>query len=246
MKKLGLIGFPLGHSFSKKYYQEKFEKENITDIHYDLYNIEYIEEFEKIIIDKDFYGVNVTIPHKISVMNYIDELSAEAKEIQAVNCIQIKHFPSGPHLKGYNTDVYGFRESLKPLLEQQHNKALILGNGGAAKAVQYALKQLNIAYKFVSRTKNSDNFTYEELTESLIQEYTLIINCSPIGTFPNIDESPAIPYSYLTDKHLLYDLVYNPVETAFLKKGKEKSAKTKNGLEMLVLQAEKNWEIWNS
>ncbi|UIR55825.1 shikimate dehydrogenase [Sphingobacterium sp. SRCM116780] len=246
MKKLGLIGFPLGHSFSKKYYLEKFKKENITDINYDLYSIEHIHEFEKIFNDKDFYGVNVTIPHKISVLPYLHELSPEAKAIQAVNCIQIKHNSKGSYLKGYNTDVFGFMESLKPLLEQQHNKALILGNGGAAKAVEYGLKELHIEYKFVSRVKKENNLTYDEVTPNILEEYSIIINCSPVGTFPNIENSPDIPYQHITPKHLLYDLVYNPEETEFLKKGKHQGAKIKNGLEMLELQAEKNWEIWNS
>ncbi|GEM62030.1 shikimate 5-dehydrogenase [Sphingobacterium faecium NBRC 15299] len=245
MKKLGLIGFPLGHSFSKKYYLEKFDKEHITGVNYDLYSIADIQEFEKIFKDQDFYGVNVTIPHKINVLPYIQELSPEAEAIQAVNCIQIKHKASGPFLKGFNTDVFGFMESLKPLLEEHHKKALILGNGGAAKAVEYALNALHISYRFVSRTKTDTNLTYSELNAQLLNEYHIIINCSPVGTFPNIEDAPDIPYNHIGDKHLLYDLVYNPAETAFLKKGKNNGAKIKNGLQMLELQAEKNWEIWN-
>ncbi|QQD15253.1 shikimate dehydrogenase family protein [Sphingobacterium sp. UDSM-2020] len=245
MKKLGLIGFPLGHSFSKKYYLDKFDKEIITDINYDLYSIEDIREFERIFNDQNFYGVNVTIPHKINVLPYLQELSPEAEAIQAVNCIQIKHTPTGPFLKGFNTDVYGFKESLKPLLEEQHTKALILGNGGAAKAVEYALNELGISYKFVSRNKSENNLIYSELDADIFNEHYIIINCSPVGTFPNIEDAPNIPYEYIGNKHLLYDLVYNPAETAFLKKGKENGAKIKNGLEMLELQAEKNWEIWN-
>ena len=245
MKKLGLIGFPLGHSFSKKYYLDKFDKEIITDINYDLYSIEDIREFERIFNDQNFYGVNVTIPHKINVLPYLQELSPEAEAIQAVNCIQIKHTPSGPYLKGFNTDVYGFKESLKPLLEEQHTKALILGNGGAAKAGEYALNELGITYKFVSRNKSENNLIYSELDADILNEHYIIINCSPVGTFPNIEDAPNIPYEYIGNKHLLYDLVYNPAETAFLKKGKNNGAKIKNGLEMLELQAEKNWEIWN-
>jgi shikimate dehydrogenase len=245
MKKLGLIGFPLGHSFSKKYYLDKFDKEVITDINYDLYSIEDIREFEKIFNDKDFYGVNVTIPHKINVLPYLQELSPEAEAIQAVNCIQIKHTPTGPFLKGFNTDVYGFKESLRPLLEKQHTKALILGNGGAAKAVEYTLNELGITYKFVSRNKSENNLIYSELDADILNEHNIIINCSPVGTFPNIEDAPNIPYQHIGYKHLLYDLVYNPAETAFLKKGKQNGAKIKNGLEMLELQAEKNWEIWN-
>lgn len=245
MKKLGLIGYPLGHSFSKKYYLEKFTKEGITDVNYDLYSMEDIREFEKLFNNKDFYGVNVTIPHKINVLSYLNELSAEANAIQAVNCIQIKHQADGPFLKGFNTDVYGFTESLRPLLENHHKKALILGNGGAAKAVEYALNTLNIEYKFVSRTKTEQNLTYGELTDEILNEYLIIINCSPVGTFPNIEEAPQLTYHFIGERHLLYDLVYNPAETMFLKKGKINGAKVKNGLEMLELQAEKNWEIWN-
>ncbi|MDF2519148.1 MAG: aroE [Sphingobacterium sp.] len=247
MKKLGLIGFPLGHSFSKKYYLEKFQKENIQHIDYDLYPIERISDFPSIFTNKDFYGVNVTIPYKIEVMDYLNELSDEAKAIQAVNCIRIMHSAEGtPYLKGYNTDAYGFEESLKPLLEVHDKKALVLGNGGAAKAVIYVLDKLGIQHTLVSRTKQTDNFTYDEINASILAEYSVIINCSPVGTFPNIAESPALPYEHITAKHLFYDLIYNPEETTFLKKGKEKGARTKNGYEMLLLQAEKNWEIWNS
>ncbi|MGB3063458.1 shikimate dehydrogenase family protein [Sphingobacterium thalpophilum] len=247
MKKLGLIGFPLGHSFSKKYYLEKFQQEDINDVDYDLYPIEHISDFVPIYSDKDFYGVNVTIPYKIEVMRYLDELSEEAKSIQAVNCVRIMHSDDGSvYLKGYNTDAYGFETSLKPLLTPKDQKALVLGNGGAAKAVIYALNQLNIAYKLVSRTKQADHYTYEELDASILSEYTVIINCSPVGTYPNITACPKLPYEYINENHLCYDLIYNPEETAFLRKGREQGARTKNGYEMLQLQAEKNWEIWNS
>jgi len=187
VKKLGLIGYPLGHSFSKKYYLEKFEKEQISGIDYDLYAIENIADFPGLYReDPDFYGVNVTIPHKISVLPYLDELSEEAKAIAAVNCIQIRHSSAGIRLKGFNTDVYGFRESLKPLLQQHHSKALILGKGGAAKAVEYALKELNIAYTFVSRTKSAGQYTYAEISPDILATHPLIINCRPvILTFHN-------------------------------------------------------------
>lgn len=247
MKKLGLIGFPLGHSFSKKYYLEKFQQEDINDVDYDLYPIEHISDFVPIYSDKDFYGVNVTIPYKIEVMGYLDELSEEAKSIQAVNCVRILHSDDGSvYLKGYNTDAYGFETSLKSLLTPKDQKALVLGNGGAAKAVIYALNQLNIAYKLVSRTKQADHYTYEELDASILSEHTVIINCSPVGTYPNITACPKLPYEYINENHLCYDLIYNPEETAFLRKGREQGARTKNGYEMLLLQAEKNWEIWNS
>lgn len=247
MKKLGLIGFPLGHSFSKKYYLEKFERENISGIDYDLYPIERINDFIDLYRDKDMYGVNVTKPYKISVLPYLDELADEAKAINAVNCIQIRHLVDGSvFLKGFNTDVYGFQKSLEPLLRPHHKNALILGTGGAAQAVIYALETLGITYRCVSRHKGGENLSYDELFDGTLDKYKLIINCTPAGTYPNIDEAPDIPYADLSEEHLLYDLVYNPEQTLFLKKGKERGASIKNGLEMLHIQAEKNWEIWNS
>lgn len=247
MIKLGLIGFPLGHSFSKNYYLAKFKEEQITSIDYDLYPIADITQFRALYTnDSAFHGFNVTIPHKQAVMAYIDELSDEAAAINAVNCITVNRTNGKVTLKGYNTDAYGFQKSLEPLLKPQHTQALVLGNGGAAKAVLYVLDKLNIAYKVVSRNKETGDFTYKELTPSIIEAHPLIINCSPVGTFPNVHECPQIPYEYIGPQHLLYDLIYNPEETLFLQKGKEKGATVKNGYEMLVLQAEKNWQIWQS
>ncbi len=247
MRQLGLIGYPLGHSFSKKYYLDKFKNEGINDIDYDLYPISTIEEFPSLYLkNPDFYGVNVTIPYKQSVMQYLTELSPEAKEIGAVNCIQIKHSTSDEiRLKGFNTDAFGFEMSLKPLLENKYKKALVFGNGGATKAVCYALNKLDISYQIVSRTKTAENLSYQDLNSDLIKENLILINCTPLGTFPKTEECPEIPYDAIGPDHLLYDLIYNPEETLFLKKGKERGAKIKNGHEMLVLQAEKNWEIWN-
>ena len=246
MKKLGLIGFPLGHSFSKKYYLNKFRTENITGIDYELYSIEHIEQFPDLYQnDSSFYGFNVTIPHKQTVIAYMHELSPEAAKIGAVNCIQIRYNQENPVLKGFNTDAFGFEESLKPLLRNLQNKALVLGNGGAAKAVLFTLEKLGIPYKIVSRKPGTGDLTYEDLTEQIIADHQLIINCSPVGTFPNVNASPKIPYEGIGETHLLYDLIYNPEETAFLKQGRKKGATTKNGYEMLLLQAEKNWEIWN-
>lgn len=246
MKQLGLIGYPLGHSFSKKYYLEKFRNEGIKNIDYDLYPLSTIEEFPSLYLNNpEFYGVNVTIPYKQDVMQYLTELSEEAKEIAAVNCIQIRHETDGVKLKGFNTDAYGFEKSLEPLLKPNHSKALIFGNGGATKAVAYSLKKLGIDFKIVSRAKTEENLSYEDLTEELIQNTPLLINCTPLGTFPKTEECPALPYHAISSEHLLYDLIYNPEETLFLKKGKERGAAIKNGYEMLVLQAEKNWEIWN-
>lgn len=247
MIKLGLIGFPLGHSFSKNYYNHKFENENITDVEYDLYPVEDMKSFENLYTsDNNYKGFNVTIPHKVAVIPLLTELSEEAKKIGAVNCITIKKEGNVSILKGYNTDAFGFEESLKPLLTASHKKALVLGNGGAAKAVYYTLEKLNIPYLIVSRSKANGDITYDELDSETIGSHQLIINCSPVGTYPNVNECPLIPYDGITKEHLLYDLIYNPEETMFLNKGKNMGAKVKNGYEMLVLQAEKNWQIWQN
>lgn len=259
MKKFGLIGYPLKHSFSKQYFNEKFEKEGLKDYHYELLPLPNISDLPDLLKQQpELCGLNVTIPHKIGVMFYLDKISPEAKEIDAVNCIRIvksnpvESFFSGEmcmkkvQLEGYNTDVYGFEESLKPLLKKQHSKALVLGNGGAARAVFYVLKKLGIDYDVVSRRANPKQLSYGQLNREIIEAHPLIINTTPLGTFPKIDEKPEIPYEFIDKRHLLYDLVYNPEETAFLKEGKKGGATIKNGLEMLHLQAEKNWEIWNS
>ena len=243
MKQYGLIGYPLSHSFSKGYFAEKFAKENIVDCKYDVFPLEKIEDFVELCNDKkNLIGLNVTIPYKEKTIPFLDELDETAANIGAVNTVR---FSNGKKI-GYNSDAYGFEMSLKPLLKSHHTQALILGTGGASKAVEYVLKKLGIAFQYVSRTKNDKAISYEELNESIIQHSKLIINTTPIGMYPNIDTAPDIPYNVLTEKHLLYDLVYNPEETLFLKKGKEKGAQTKNGLEMLYLQAERSWEIWNS
>lgn len=245
MKKLGLIGFPLGHSFSKKFYEEKFEWEQITGFHYDLYPIEDIAAFPSIYEHEPaFCGFNVTIPHKRNVMRFLNEFSPEATEINAVNCIQIKWQNGKPYLKGFNTDAFGFEQSLRPFLKPHHTQALVLGNGGAAQAVYYILNKLGIPYKIVSRSRDNGDLIYSDLTDEIVASHKLLINCSPVGTFPKIEEAPDIPYEGIGTDHLLYDLVYNPEETTFLKKGKARGAAIKNGHEMLILQAEKNWEIW--
>ncbi len=259
MKKYGLIGYPLTHSFSKKYFTEKFEKEGYEDREYELYPLQNLSDLPQLINDThDLCGLNVTVPHKIGVMFYLDKIDPAAREIDAVNCIKIvNHQPveaffSGElssmkvRLEGYNTDAFAFEESLKPLLKKHHQKALILGNGGAARAVAYVLHKLDISYKLVSRRAIGKQLKYKQLTADVMKERLLIINTTPLGTAPNIEECPEIPYDLLTSKHLLYDLVYNPPETEFLKRGQEKGASIKNGLEMLHLQAEKSWEIWNS
>ncbi len=248
MKKFGLIGFPLTHSFSKRYYDAKIEREQIPAVGYELYPIPAITDFAPLVEnDPQLMGINVTIPYKIAVMDYIDQLSPEAKAIAAINCIRIERQNGRkPILTGYNTDVYGFAESLKPLLKPHHDAALILGNGGAAKAVSFALSQLNIAHTVVSRSAGNGQLAYEQLNAAVIGIHPLIINTTPLGTYPKVAECPEIPYDLLGERHLLYDLVYNPSETEFLKRGKAQGAAVKNGLEMLERQAERNWEIWNA
>ena len=247
MKLFGLIGFPLGHSFSKKYFTEKFRKENIEGCKYELFPIEDINLLNQLLINyPDLIGLNVTIPYKEKVLEYIDELDDTAASIKAVNCIRIYRKTNKINLKGYNTDCYGFETSLKPLLKPWHKKALVLGTGGASKAVEYILEKFNIQCNYVSRTPRENIFGYDQLNESILKEYKLIINGSPVGMSPNIDQAPALPYEYLTKDHLLYDLGYNPEETLFMKKGIAQGAKVINGLPMLIGQAEKAWEIWNS
>tara|TARA_R110001583_G_scaffold195352_1_gene372118 strand:+ start:5329 stop:6075 length:747 start_codon:yes stop_codon:yes gene_type:complete len=243
--KFGLLGKDISYSFSKKYFIEKFKKLGLTNLKYLNFDIPEIEEFPFIYyhIEEEFGGMNVTIPYKEQVMRYLDEIEEDAKEIGAVNTIK---FTEDHKLVGYNTDVYGFQNSIKPLLKKQHKKALILGTGGASKAIAFALIKLGIEFKFVSRQLMENSFLYSVLNQEIMEEYTVIINCSPVGTYPNTNESPNIPYEFISQKHLLFDLIYNPIETKFLQQGKLKGATIKNGLEMLELQAEKSWEIWNS
>ena len=243
--KFGLLGKNISYSFSRKYFSEKFEKLGLTKLKYVNFDIPEIEEFPFLYYqqEEDFGGINVTIPYKQAVMRYMSEIDEDAKKIGAVNTIK---FTDDYKLIGYNTDFYGFQKSIEPLLKPHHKKALILGTGGASKAVAYAFKKLNIEVRFVSRRLSDDNFLYSQLNKDILNEYTIIVNCSPVGTFPNVDEAPDIPYEFISDKHLFYDLIYNPEETKFLQLGKSKGAIIKNGLEMLELQAEKSWEIWNS
>lgn len=249
MDTYGLIGFPLKHSFSAKFFAEKFYKEKIN-AEYLNFEIEDIQQIRHtIIFNQRLKGLNVTIPYKEQVMPFLDEISSEAQKIGAVNVIKVERKPDDMYysrLIGYNTDYIGFKQSLVPLTFQStHKKALILGTGGASKAVAQALCDLQIDFLYVSRTAGNHRVTYNDLSPAILAEYTLIINASPVGTFPNIDNCPDIPYSLLTPDHLLYDLIYNPEETLFLKKGREMGATTKNGREMLELQALAAWEIWN-
>ncbi|MDV7187176.1 shikimate dehydrogenase [Lutibacter sp. TH_r2] len=243
--KFGLLGKDISYSFSRKYFSEKFEKLGLTNLKYVNFDIPEIEEFPFLYYqqEEDFGGINVTIPYKQAVMRYMDEIDEDAEKIGAVNTIK---FTDNYKLIGYNTDFYGFKNSIKPLLKPHHTKALILGTGGASKAIAYAFSKLNIEVKFVSRRLGDNNFLYSVLNEEILKEYTVIVNCSPVGTFPNTTEAPDIPYKFITQKHLLYDLIYNPEKTQFLLEGEKNGAQIKNGLEMLELQAEKSWEIWNS
>ena len=247
MQKYGLIGYPLKHSFSIGYFNEKFEAENI-DAQYVNFEIPDIRDFMEVIEENpNLCGLNVTIPYKEQVIPYLDELDKDTAKIGAVNVIKIIRLPKGKvKLVGYNSDIVGFTQSIEPLLQPHHTKALILGTGRASKAVFHGLDNLGIKATFVSRTKKSDDIlTYRELTPEIMQEHTVIVNTTPLGMYPKVDFCPDIPYDQLTPNHLLYDLLYNPNETLFMKKGKEKGAVVKNGLEMLLLQAFASWEIWN-
>ncbi|MBF1399114.1 shikimate dehydrogenase family protein [Prevotella histicola] len=245
MDKYGLIGYPLGHSFSVGYFNEKFSNEHIN-AKYINFEIPSIEDFAEVIeSNPELRGLNVTIPYKELVIPYLDSLSPEANAIGAVNVIRITRKGDKTHLKGFNSDVIGFTRSIEPLLERHHKKALILGTGGASKAVDYGLRSLGIETKFVSRTKRPGFFTYEEITPEIIKDYNIIVNCTPLGMYPNTDVCPTLPYEAMDSHNLLYDLLYNPDETLFMQKGKEHGAITKNGLEMLLLQAFASWEFWN-
>jgi len=246
MKTYGLIGFPLSHSFSKKYFTEKFEQEGISDKQYELFPIEDVQSLTDLLTENEtLQGLNVTIPHKVNVLPFLNEIEEAAEKIGAVNCICIRRFEGETYLKGFNTDAYGFEESLKPLLTAHHEKALVFGNGGAAKAVKYVLDKLNIPYQVVVRNPAEGTILYSDITDEILSSHKLLINTTPLGMSPNINLFPEINYSRLTNHHLAYDLVYNPLETLFLTKAAAQGAQIKNGLEMLYKQAEKAWAIWN-
>ena len=252
MKEYGLIGHPLGHSFSRQFFTEKFSREGIdaTYTNFDIPDanmlLDIIQEHPNLI------GVNCTIPHKESVMRILDDISPEAQEIGAINVIKILHLKdhgtstSGRNFKliGFNTDIIGFKQSIAPLLNTSHKNALILGTGGAAKAVAIGLKQLGLTHTHVSRNPKKGHLTYEDIDAERIHNFQVIINCTPVGMFPHTDEAPQLPYSSLTPQHVLFELIYNPEETLFLRKGRAHGATTRNGMEMLRLQAIAAWEIW--
>jgi shikimate dehydrogenase len=242
MKNFGLIGKNISYSFSKSYFSEKFKKEHI-DARYRNFDLENLKQFRDVIKETpDLVGLNVTIPYKEEIISFLDQLAPEAKEMGAVNTIKV----DGNKLTGYNTDYIGFFESIKPYLKSHHKKALILGTGGASKAIAYALKKLNITYKFVSRTPEKNQFSYHNLSNEILREYTVIVNTTPVGTFPNVDQHPKIPFENLNEKHLVYDLIYNPETTQLMALAKQKGATVTNGSKMLKLQAESAWKIWNN
>lgn len=243
MRIFGLIGKNINYSFSVAYFSEKFQKESITDALYKNFDIPEITYFLQILKKhKDLKGLNVTIPYKQEIIPYLDKLSRKAEEVGAVNTIKVT---KKGKLKGYNTDVYGFKKSLKPLLKPHHKKALVLGRGGASRAVIYVLEKLGLEYKIVSRNPIENQLSYDAISQEVMQEYTIVINCTPLGTSPNTEQCPELNYDYFTDQHLAFDLIYNPAETAFLRKAKQQGATIQNGYQMLMYQAEKAWEIWN-
>lgn len=244
MKLYGLIGFPLTHSFSKKYFDEKFTREGIADCRFENFPLKQIDELKQLLQNKALQGFAVTIPYKKKIIRFLDEGTDAVKEMVSCNCVKI----IDGRLKGYNTDVSGFEQSFKKHLQAHHTKALILGTGGASDAVAFVLRKLGIEYLLVTRGEKKANnmLQYAELNKDIITAYNLIINCTPLGTYPKDDEYPPISYQHLTPQHYLFDLVYNPEKTVFLAKGEERGAFVKNGYEMLVVQAEENWKIWNS
>ena len=244
-KVFGLLGKDIEYSFSRGYFTEKFKKLDLQKCRYVNFDLQKIEDFTAVIKEggDSLGGINVTIPYKEEVMKYLDQLDETAKAIGAVNTIK---FTKRGNLKGYNSDVVGFEKSIFPLIKKHHKRALILGTGGASKAIAYALKKNDIKFKFVSRNpEGKKEISYQDLTEEIMEKYQIIINSSPVGTSPNTDRCPDIPYQFITEKHLLYDLIYNPEVTTFLAKGKAQGATIKNGYEMLQLQAEESWRIWN-
>jgi shikimate dehydrogenase len=244
MRRFGLIGFPLSHSFSPAYFAEKFDSEGHSDCSYEAFPIKSIEELTSLLSDNpDMEGLNVTIPYKKVVLPYLKIRKEAVEATGACNCIKIRN----GKLTGYNTDVIGFEKSLLPHLTNAHNKALILGTGGAAAAVEFVLRKSGIKFLFVSRQSRQGKsiLTYDQISKDILNEHKLIINTTPLGMYPDVDECPDIFYDYLTKDHYLYDLVYNPQQTLFLKKGASKGAITKNGADMLIIQAEESWKIWN-
>lgn len=246
MDKYGLIGYPLGHSFSISYFNQKFADEGIN-AKYENFEIENIDQLQEVLdMNPDLRGLNVTIPYKEKVIEYLDSITPEAQSIGAVNVIRVTHEGKKIKLKGYNSDVIGFTKSIEPMLDKKwHQKALILGTGGASKAINYGLKSLGLETVFVSRYQRPGTIQYEQITPEVVREYNVIVNCTPLGMYPHTDECPLLPYEAMDYHTILYDLIYNPDETLFMKRGREHGAEVKNGLEMLLLQAFASWEFWH-
>lgn len=246
MKIFGLIGNPLRHSLSQKYFSEKFQKELIADCVYELYPLHELNELLPLLMqNSEITGLNVTIPYKQQVIDYLDEMDGVAKEVGAVNCIRVSRRQGRPYLQGFNTDVYGFEKVIRPCLETHHKNALILGTGGSSEAVAYVFQKLGIGFEKVSRHPKGENEVgYSCLTQEKMSHFTIIINTTPLGMFPDIEQCPPVPYDFTTNHHLLFDLIYNPAETVFMKQGRAMGAKVMSGMEMFYLQAEKSWEIW--
>ena len=246
MDKYGLIGYPLGHSFSISYFNQKFADENIDAV-YENFEIPTIDLLPEVLdSNPELKGLNVTIPYKQKVMPFLDNISPEARAIGAVNVIRITHEGNNTLLKGYNSDVIGFTKSIEPMLEKKwHKKALILGTGGASKAIDYGLRNLGLETVFVSRYERPGTIQYQSITPDVVKEYNVIVNCTPVGMYPHTEECPLLPYEAMDNHTILYDLIYNPDETLFMKKGAAHGANTKNGLEMLLLQAFASWEFWH-
>ncbi len=245
MDKYGLIGYPLGHSFSIGYHNQRFADEGIN-AKYVNFEIPSIDDLPEVLnSNPELKGLNVTIPYKEKVIPFLDYISPEARAIGAVNVIRVEHEGNKIRLKGYNSDVIGFTQSIEPMLEECHKKALVLGTGGASKAIAYGLKALGIEPVFVSRYERPDTIQYNSITPEVVKEYNVIVNCTPLGMYPKTEECPQLPYEAMDEHNILYDLIYNPDETLFMKRGAERGAQTKNGLEMLLLQAFASWEFWN-
>jgi len=240
--RFGLLGRNISYSFSQGYFTQKFKDLGLNGHSYENFDLQRISEFDALLSKNTLKGLNVTIPYKEEVLPYLTQLDTKAEQIGAVNTIKF----TTEGLKGFNTDAHGFQKSLEPFLRPHHTRALILGTGGASKAIRFVLDELGIDSSYVSRTKKENRLTYAELDTSTVKEHTVIINCTPLGTHPNVTDKPELPYQYLGRQHLLFDLIYNPQKTAFLAGGEAKGAQIKNGLEMLELQAEKAWEIWNT
>jgi shikimate dehydrogenase len=245
MRRFGLIGYPLGHSFSKKYFSEKFLEEKIENCYYDLYPISSIDKLPDLIENENLEGLNVTIPYKSAVLSYLDIIDAEAQAVGAVNVIKVKKEEGEIILHGYNSDIKGLMDTLVPVINEEIKNALVLGTGGASKAVCYVLKKLSVNYTLISRIKKQDTIQYSEITSDILINNHLIINTTPLGMFPDINSKPDLEYKHIGKNHILFDLVYNPEITEFLKRGKERGSKIISGIKMLHSQAERSWEIWN-